>query len=149
MPGSPSATDLLDAVRAFIAGLQLDGRDAFHAKVAGNVLAIVARELAQRPDVAEAIALKSLDHAPHQDRHTREGGDDERGIGDNAEGGDGCVGAGALSAEVCAAIRSGALTVATPGLLDALIGAMTARLAVDNPRYSTLARLTGDTAPER
>ena len=57
MTGSPSAPQLLAAVQAFLAGLPLTGRDAFHAKVAGNVLAIVAREIATAsPNAAAADA---------------------------------------------------------------------------------------------
>ena len=106
MPGSPNASELLNAVRDFITGLPLEGRDAFHAKVASNVLAIVERELAMKPEVIEAEVL------PYP------------------------------VAELCAPLRDGTLTPATPGLIDALITATTARLGVDNPRYATLARLT-------
>ena len=107
MPGRPSSVELLDAVQAFLAALPLAGRDAFHAKVAGNVLAIVAREIAA-----------------------------------------GRLGAAADDAALSGRIRAGEVDAATPGLIDALIAATCARLAVDNPRYPTLARLTGDgTAP--
>lgn len=85
MAGYPDAATLVEAVRGFLEGVEgkLDGRDAFHAKVAGNVLAIVAREL-----------------------------------------------------------RAGEVAAA-PGDLDALIAATVAQLEIDNPRYSTLARLKG------
>lgn len=55
----PSAIALLDAVRLFLkeAEAALPGRLGFHARVAGNVVAIVARELAADPDAAEAQAL--------------------------------------------------------------------------------------------
>ena len=53
---------------------------------------------------------------------------------------------GLSDAELSAAIRAGRLDAATPGLIDALIAATCARLAVDNPRYPTLARLGGDAA---
>ncbi len=102
MAGHPSAGELITAVRTFIAGLALEGRDGFHAKVAANVLAIVERELA----APSPIGVLGLNDA-------------------------------ALST----AIRAGILTVATPGLVDALIVATVARLQVDNPRYATLARL--------
>ena len=102
MAGHPSAAELVTAVREFIAGLPLTGRDAFHARVAANALAIVARELAAPPPPP----VFGLDDAA-----------------------------------VCAAIRVGTFDAATPGLLDALVAATRARLAVDNPRYATLARL--------
>ena len=102
MSGYPGSADLIDAVEAFVRGIEgsLKGREAFHAKVAANVLAIVARELRQGSDA---------------------------GLGD----------AGAL----CAGLRDGKLNADTPGLLDTLIAATRAQLAVDNPKYSTLARL--------
>jgi hypothetical protein len=55
----PTATQLLDAVALFLkeAESALDGRLAFHAKVAANSLAIVGRELALAPDDAEAAAF--------------------------------------------------------------------------------------------
>jgi hypothetical protein len=55
----PSSTQLVEAVQIFLkeAEGQLQGRLAFHAKVAANALAIVARELSLQPDAAEAEAL--------------------------------------------------------------------------------------------
>lgn len=105
----PSALALVEAVQLFLREAEgaLSGRLAFHAKVAGNALGIVARELAQDPDAAEAQAL-----APW-------GG---------AQG-------------LCAALRDGAADPADPVVLAALRAAVLARLAVDNPRYSTFARL--------
>ncbi len=129
MAGHPDAAALIAAVRDFLGGLTLDGRDAFHAKVAGNVLAIVERELAARPEAAEAAALYPFG------RHPRVRGDD--GEGSEAD---------ALRADICVRIRAGDLTLATPGLLDALVAANVARLAVDNPRYSTFARRAGGAA---
>lgn len=113
MAGHPDAAALIAAVRDFIAGLRLEGRDAFHAKVAGNVLAIVERELAQNADTVEVAAL------------------------------------GMSPAELCARVRAGQLTLAAPGLLDAVVAANLARLAVDNPRYSTFVRRTAPAAPQR
>lgn len=55
---------------------------------------------------------------------------------------------GISDASLCAAIRAGGLAVATPGLLDAMIGATVARLQVDNPRYATLARLASLSPPD-
>jgi hypothetical protein len=55
----PTIPQLLAAVRGFLEDAQpaLDGRLAFHARVAANVLAIIERELEQAPDAAEAAAL--------------------------------------------------------------------------------------------
>ena len=116
MAEHPSAGDLIAAVREFIGGLTLDGRDAFHAKVAANALAIVERELGGDVATVESAALLSF-------RHPGTRGDDGGAVSP-------------LRADLCAAIRAGGLTAATPGLLDALIVATRARLAVDNPRYS-------------
>lgn len=118
MAGHPDAADLIDAVRGFLASVEsrLDGREAFHAKVAGNVLAVVERELRQQPAAVERAALARL--LGHD--------------GDTA----------ALRAELCAALRAGRLDAGTPGLLDALIEATLAKLAVDNPNFSTFRRLT-------
>jgi aminoglycoside phosphotransferase (APT) family kinase protein len=49
----PTAGELLDAVREWIAGLDLDGRDAFLARVADRALATVDREIALGPELAE------------------------------------------------------------------------------------------------
>lgn len=117
MAGHPSAADLVEAVHAFLQEIEasLVGRQAFHAKVAGNVLGIVERELRQQPERAEADALSRI-------------------LGHDAPLAD-------LRAEVCAALRDGRLTADTPGLLDELTAATLARLAVDNPRFSTYRRL--------
>jgi len=112
------AADLVEAAAAFLkeAEGELPGRMAFHAKVAANALAIAVRELREQPDDVEAEALGALlpDVPP-----------------------------GKRVAATCARIRSGAWTVETPGLLDALEAGVTARLAVDNPRFPTLQRLRG------
>lgn len=57
MQDRPSAVELLDAVRAFIEKdviTALDGTAKFHARVAANVLAIVAREIDLAPAQLEA-----------------------------------------------------------------------------------------------
>ena len=117
MPGSPSAVALLDAVRLYLGEVEgaLAGRAAFHAKVAGNALAVVMRELEQQPEAAEVAALAGL-------------------LGHGGTGAE-------LRAELCAGLRDARFDAATPGLLDALLAAAAAQLAVDNPKYSTLARL--------
>ena len=121
MHGHPSAADLAEAVQAFLkqAEASLTGREAFHAKVAGNALGIVIRELRQQPDAVELAELSRLlgreDSLPE------------------------------LRSALCNGLRDGALVNATPGLVDALIASTRAKLAVDNPKYSTLSRL-GDPA---
>ncbi len=117
--GHPSAADLVEAVQAFLkqAEASLSGREAFHAKVAGNALGIVARELRQQPEAVEHAELAML-------------------LGHDGELSD-------LRAELCDGLRSGALDDAFPGLIDTLIVVTRAKLAVDNPKYSTLDRLGG------
>jgi len=126
MAGHPDAAALVAAVRDFLGGLKLDGRDAFHAKVAGNVLAIVERELVARPDAAAAAALAPI---------VPDDGKEEEDVP-------------SLRTQICTALRDGSLGHATPGLLDALVAANLAALAVDNPRYSTFLRRAA-AAPQR
>lgn len=111
------AVTLVTAVADFLKSIEgeLSGRSAFHAKVAANALAIVARELEQAPREAERVALAGF-------------------LGHDA-------GLDALRAEICGRLRAGQLTPETPGLLEALTIAVVAKARVDNPRYSTLARL--------
>lgn len=111
------AATLVEAVAAFLKSVEpaLAGQQAFHAKVAGNALAIVARELALRPQAVEAAALGGF-------------------LGHDA-------GIDGLRAELCGRLRAGQLTPETPGLLEALTAAVLAKVAVDNPKYSTLARM--------
>ena len=111
------AAALVAAVAAFLTNLEgsLTGQQAFHAKVAANALAIVARELAQRPRGAETAALAAF-------------------LGREAR-------IDALRAEVCGRLRTGQLTPETPGLIEALTAAVRAKVAVDNPRYSTFVRM--------
>jgi len=118
MAGHPDAAELIDAVRGFLASIEsrLLGREAFHAKVAGNVLAIVERELRQQPETVERGALASV------------------------LGHDGDV--ARLRTELCAALRERRIDADSPGLLDALIEATLAKLSVDNPKFSTFRRLT-------
>ncbi len=111
------AHELVAAVADFLAGIegQLEGREAFHAKVAVNALAIAVREMQQSPRAAEMAALAGY-------------------LGHDA-------GLDALRAELCGRLRNGQLTPETPGLTAALLAATMAKVAVDNPRYTTFQRL--------
>ena len=119
MSGHPSAADLIEAVESFLRQVEqrLQGREAFHAKVAANALAIAVRELRQDPASVEAASLAAL-------------------LGADAGGA-----LPELRREACARLRDGRLDAATPGLVDALTAATIAKLEVDNPRYATLERL--------
>lgn len=112
------AAMLIEAAADFLRSIEADlsGQKAFHAKVAANALAIVSRELAQQPGDAERAALVGF-------------------LGHDAP-------LAALRNEVCGRLRAGQLTPETPGLLEALTAATLAKVAVDNPRYSTLARMS-------
>jgi hypothetical protein len=105
----PTATQLLEAVQLFLkeAETELQGRLAFHAKVAANTLAIVGRELALQPDVVEAAVFEPF---------------------------------GGVRA-ACHGLRTGVLSPEDPAVLKAVRAAALARLATDNPRYPTYARL--------
>ena len=108
--------DLADAIAGSIDEVSgaLEGRQAFHARVAKNALAIIAREARQNPRPAELAYYR-----------------EKTGCSDDAD-------AALAFAE---AIRNGDLDADDPEMLEALSGFIAARLAVDNPKFSTLARL--------
>jgi len=117
----PKTEELAQAVAAWIDEIRpgLDPRNAFLARVAVNILGVIGRELTLGP-AAEQRAVDGLagvlGHA-----------------GDFA----------ALNAELCARIRSGELTVETPGLVAALQVMARDRIAIDQPNY----KAEGETTP--
>jgi Domain of unknown function (DUF6285) len=122
MHDAPSARELIEAVKAFIdrtAAPQLTGHAAFHARVASNALATVLREFDIRPaaESAEIARLESL-------LGTRGGTATD------------------LNAQLCEAIRSGAMGLSTDGLLTHLKSTTIAQLSVDQPGYSGLKTAT-------
>jgi hypothetical protein len=111
----PSAHELVTAVREFIekhAMPELQGRTAFHARVAANALAIVARELelATPAAASESERLKDL--------LNRDGTLDEQ------------------NRALCKAIRSGGLPWNDPELGAHLVATTLAKIAIDQPGYS-------------
>jgi hypothetical protein len=111
----PEIGELVAAVRDFLerhAVPELEGRTAFHARVAANALAIVERQLRLGPeaDAAERLRLRDL--------LGRDGSLEE------------------LNRELCARIRSGELGPQTPGLASHLRATALEKLAVDQPNYS-------------
>ena len=107
--------ELVDAVREFLetrAMPELKGHTAFHARVAANALAIVARELDHAPRAAEEeiARLRGL--------LSRDGSLEE------------------LNRELCRRIRLGDFTPATPGLADHLEQTTRDKIAIDQPNYS-------------
>jgi aminoglycoside phosphotransferase (APT) family kinase protein len=107
--GEPTVLQLIEAVRGY---LERDvvpgvaGRVGFHGRVAANVLAMVERELATTPYDAARQELRLA----------------EFGVSSRAE--------------LAAALRSGALSEATSGLVDALAEMTVSRLRVANPKYA-------------
>ena len=119
MHDQPSVSELLVAVKSFLddtAAPNLKGHAAFHARVASNALATALRDLEQRPDAEaqERAGLMAL----------LEGGDDQST--DN------------LNRELSTRIRSGKMSIETPGLLEHLKRTTMARVEIDQPRYSGL-----------
>ncbi len=117
----PDLGELVTAVREFLeeqAMPQLEGRTAFHARVAANALAIVERQLSLGPaaEAAEQERLASLLGA--------EGSLEE------------------LTRELCRRIRSGELGRDDDELLAHLRRTTLDKLAVDQPRYSAYRRAT-------
>ncbi len=119
MHDQPSVSELLEAVKSFIddtAAPNLKGHAAFHARVASNALATALRDLEQRPDAEaqERAGLMAL----------LEGGDDQ-----STEN---------LNRELSTRIRSGKMSIKTPGLLEHLKRTTMAQVEIDQPRYSGL-----------
>ena len=115
----PTPAELVTAVREFLeeqAMPQLEGRAAFHARVAANALAIVARQLELGPqaETAELTRLRDLLPELRQGQGTLE----------------------ELNRELCGRIRSGDLDCETPGLAEHLRRTTLDKLAVDQPKYS-------------
>lgn len=113
MGDRPTAAELVAAVHDWIVEElqpQLDGRLAFHARVAANALAIAARELGSTgvaPDAAaRASALLGRDVSP-----------------------------GAVDAELAQAIRAGVLRADEPEVLAVVRATVRAKLEIANPGY--------------
>jgi uncharacterized protein DUF6285 len=109
----PRTEELAEAVAAWIDQIRptLDPRNAFLARVAANAMATIGRELTQGV-AAEARAVSEMGGVLGHDGTFVD-----------------------LNAELCARIRSGELTVETPGLLPALRIMATDQIAIDQPSY--------------
>ena len=119
----PTAPELLDAVAAFLeaeAAPRLDARLRFHARVAANVLRIVAREWELGPGQAERQRELLADLLGHD-------GEPQR-----------------LWAELAEAIRVGSLDGRRADLVAALREITAQRLAIANPGYTESDRWTSD-----
>jgi len=114
MQDRPSAEKLLAAARAFLnetAMPQLSGQAAFHARVAGNVLDILARELALAPgfNKAEQARLESL-------------------LGEDGD-------LATLNRKLCEKIATGEMDLSNDVLKNHLIRVTMGKVAIDQPRY--------------
>lgn len=119
MQSKPSAAELVGAVRAFLeqdAMPRLEGRYAFHARVAVNALAIVERELEAGPGGAAA------EHARLRQLLERDGTLDE------------------LNREFARRIRAREIDPLDAGLRDHLWETTLEKVGVDQPRYSRYRR---------
>jgi hypothetical protein len=109
----PRADELTEAVARWIDEVRpgLDPRNAFLARVAANILGVVARQQQLGP-AAEAAAVERftvlLDHQ-----------------GDFA----------GLNRELCERLRAGTMDASTPGLIAALKANVLDQLAIDQPNY--------------
>jgi Domain of unknown function (DUF6285) len=117
MMDQPSAVELVKAVQAFLetrAIPELKGHTAFHARVAANALAIVARELEQGPRAAESelIRLRTM-----------------LGMDGDLE---------ALNRELCRRIRDGAADISAPAMAEHLRLSTVDKVRIDQPNYSGL-----------
>lgn len=124
MHESPSVDALLVAVSRFLQEVAvpgLTGQAAFHARVAVNAVELVRRELDQRPscDAHERALLLGL-------------------LGRDSTSQDSLSD---LNKQLCEAIRFGALTLTSPGLMDGLRAQAARQLAIDQPGYSSLSAL--------
>lgn len=118
----PTADELLEALGEYLTddlAPRVGGADTFHLRVAGNVLGMVRREM------AEGAALDERTAARFSGVLGKAGPLPE------------------LTADLCNAIRSGDIAPDDPALLDALKEAAADRLAIDNPRYAAYRRVRG------
>ena len=114
MQDRPSAEKLLAAARAFLnetAMPQLSGQAAFHARVAGNVLDILAREVELAPgfNKAEQARLESL-------------------LGERGD-------LTTLNRKLCEKIATGEMDLSNDTLKFHIIKVTMGKLAIDQPRY--------------
>ncbi len=115
MQDQPSAVELVGAVRDFLQNVampQLNGRAAFHARVAANALGIVQRELEIAPN-ANAQELDRLRQLVGADGTLEE-----------------------LNRELCSRIRAGDMGPGTPGMTEHLRATTLTKLGIDQPKYS-------------
>ena len=117
MMDQPSMRELVEAVRAFLeqrAMPELKGHTAFHARVAANALAIIARQL-ERGAQSDADELQGLRALLGRDGALEE-----------------------LNRALCRAIRGGDIDILSPELQQHLERTARAKIEIDQPNYSGL-----------
>jgi hypothetical protein len=127
MGDRPTKGELLEAVRRFLddeLGPELEGVHRFHARVASNALAIVAREI-------------ELERGHLHAQHTRAAELLERSVEPPGDPNDLDTAVDAMEREICERIRSGASDEPEfrTRLLEHLRATTRERLAVTNPKY--------------
>ena len=145
METTPSAAELIAAATEALRDEllpALSGRAAFQARVVANVLDIARRELEHGPaaDAAELARLTALLGADAAGQAARVAVPRARHPGDDPLPG--------LRAALCEAIRTGRVTLDTPGLAGHLWADAMARLAIEQPGYPSYRREAGrDASP--
>ena len=119
MQDQPSTVELLTAVRNFLrdtAMTQLKDHAAFHARVATNAMDIVLRELDTAPkrNAEETERLRQLLEMD-ADLET-------------------------LNRELCSRIRTGDISLDTPGFTEHLWETTLTKMAIDQPKYAAYRR---------
>jgi aminoglycoside phosphotransferase (APT) family kinase protein len=127
---SPTAGELLEAVEGFLRNTavpELDAASSYHARVAANAVAIVAREL------AEGQSEAALEWGRIGDL-----------LGDDPKEGPESPGFDALNAarvRLCEAIRDGSITPESGALAAHLRANAVAAVGIDQPKYATYRNL--------
>lgn len=124
----PTMEELVAAVEEFLRDEvmpRLDGRPAFHARVAANVLGIVRRELATGEELDRQERERLLALLPR-----RASSSEELAETSTKE----------LERELCRRIRSGAIERDDPALRQHLWATALGKLSIDNPKYRAYRR---------
>lgn len=142
MHDAPSPAQIIDAASRFLreraaGALAAGDRDehaAYAARVVANLLAIAGRELAEAPEVGAAERARALALLA-------------AGPGAAPAAPDATL--AELNRRLAEQIAEGRLTLATPGLAAHLWQVTLAKLAVDQPGYSTYRARQGAEGPQR
>lgn len=121
----PSIHDLVTAVQDFLdeqVRPALEGRLAFHTRVAANALGIVARELEAGAELQEDERRGLQQLLAGLESNTTQPNPDTQSVRE-------------LNQQLATAIRDGAIESAEPALLDHLRQVVDRKLAIDNPKY--------------